>query len=160
MGKLCDRDNLAKLRVMIVDDDADHRWLTDDALKQTDCVSIIQQADCAQEAIAALTGENISDFRDKPDLLFLDIEMPGMDGIALLEQIKSDPDLRDISVIIVSGRIQTSRQIQDALDLGADGVIEKTIDITKMMQDLQESIEQHAQRKINRLRFRRETDNG
>ncbi len=47
--------------------------------------------------------ENISD--DPPDLILLDIVMPGMDGYQVLEELKIDPKLREIPVIVISAMI-------------------------------------------------------
>jgi PleD family two-component response regulator len=56
-----------------------------------------------------------------PDLVLLDVMLPGISGIEVCRQIKSDENLKDIFVILASG-IQVSSELQaDGLDIGADG---------------------------------------
>lgn len=150
MGKLCNRP--LQLRVMVVDDDEDHRWLVSDALLQAESTCLVQQASSAEEAIAILTGrDNFADVA-QPDILFLDVEMPGMGGISLLERIKSDPDLRDITVVIVSGNGNAHKK-QEALRRGADDFIEKSKDIYEMMQHMQDSVRRQIKLKNSQQRI-------
>jgi CheY-like chemotaxis protein len=52
-------------------------------------------------------------------LIYLDIEMPGMDGQSVLKTIKVDPDLRDIPVVMMTG-LCDERQMRMAADAGAN----------------------------------------
>jgi len=60
----------------------------------------------------------------KPDLILLDINMPGMDGVDFLRIIKSNDKLKRVPVLLISGIIQVEK-ITAGLDLGAVGYIEK-----------------------------------
>ena len=63
---------------------------------------------------------------DRPDLILLDVIMPGMSGIDVLQRLRSNPTTRDIPVIIISA--DTSEQSQlDGLDLGADDYLTKPV---------------------------------
>jgi CheY-like chemotaxis protein len=55
----------------------------------------------------------------RPGLIYLDIEMPGMDGQSVLKAIKADPDLRDIPVVMMTG-VSDERQMRMAAKAGAN----------------------------------------
>ena len=140
-SKLC--DETAKLSVMVVDDDADHLWLAGEAMADSRIVREIYQATTAEEAletIAAPAGRG----RAVPDVMFLDIEMPGMGGMGLLEKIKSDPQLRHITVIVVSGHSEIDLCRAEALKKGADDFVEKSMDVLEMTRNLQQTLRRCA----------------
>ncbi len=62
--------------------------------------------------------------REVPDLIFLDIILPGMDGFAALRQIRRDPSLRGVPVIMISGNEQATEQFY-AQRIGADDFMKK-----------------------------------
>src|SRR4249920_1206636 len=64
--------------------------------------------------------------REPFDLLLLDIEMPEMDGFAVLEQLKADPQLRDLPVIVTSS-LEGLDNIVRCIDLGAEDYLPKPI---------------------------------
>ncbi len=132
------------LNVLLVDDDSDHRWLTRDAIGLTDRLCCIHEAASAEEALAMLTGAEGRCERLNPDVIYLDVEMPGMGGLVLLSRIKSDPRLRGIMVVMVTGSRETSRQQQEAIRNGADGFIRKTKNTSEMMQALRAPVEQYS----------------
>jgi CheY-like chemotaxis protein len=55
----------------------------------------------------------------RPGLIFLDIEMPGMDGLATLRKIKATPHLRDIPVVMMTG-VCGEEEMRTAAELGAN----------------------------------------
>jgi len=64
----------------------------------------------------------------QPDLILLDIEMPGMDGFEVCRRLKADPASRDIPVIFVTAHIGDEAQMR-GLDLGAVDFISKPINV-------------------------------
>lgn len=63
----------------------------------------------------------------KPDLLLLDVMMPGMDGPTTLAALRKDPSTKDTPVIFMTAKVQPS-EIQNYRDLGALDVIAKPFD--------------------------------
>ena len=94
-------------KVLIVDDDADIR---------TFASSVIENSGYTPE-IAVNGEEAIEKIRkDKPDLIILDVLMPKESGIKMYREVKTDPKLSDIPVIILSGIAQrTFTRSQKAL---------------------------------------------
>jgi class 3 adenylate cyclase len=64
---------------------------------------------------------------DRPDLVLLDVEMPGLDGIEVLERLKGDPQLRLVPVIMISG-IEDSESIVRCIEAGAEDFLPKPFD--------------------------------
>lgn len=76
--------------------------------------------------------------RDKPDVMLLDIKMPGKDGLEVLREVKRrKPDVR---VIMVTA-LETSEKIEQAMRLGADNYITKPLSLDYLEQDVREKIE-------------------
>lgn len=71
-------------------------------------------------------GEQLIDSlkNEKPDLIILDIMMPGLDGISILKMMKNDEKLKDIKVIMLTALSKES-DIVSCLDIGADDYITK-----------------------------------
>jgi CheY-like chemotaxis protein len=62
----------------------------------------------------------------KPQVVLLDIQMPVMNGLDVLKEIKSDPKLKDIAVIMVSA-YTSAEDIEQSMNLGASGFIKKPV---------------------------------
>lgn len=74
---------------------------------------------------------------DKPDLILLDIVMEEMDGIECCRRIKSDPNARDIPVIMVTTRGEPE-SVNDAFRAGCDDYITKPIDKLELLTKIRE----------------------
>jgi two-component system, chemotaxis family, sensor kinase CheA len=103
-------------RILVVDDALTVRELQRSILERAD-FSVRVAADGLQAL--SLLGEEPS------DLVLTDIEMPHMDGFALTEAIRSDGELANIPVLILSSR-SDEKDRQRGLDVGADGYIVKS----------------------------------
>ena len=65
--------------------------------------------------------------RDRPDLIMLDVMMPGMDGPNTMKAMRGLPELKDIPVVLVTARVRPS-EVDEYLAMGACGVIAKPFD--------------------------------
>jgi CheY-like chemotaxis protein len=117
-----------KPKVLIVDDEP----LNIDYLEQ-------ELEDGNYQLITALNGREALDKiqREPPDLILLDLNMPVLDGFAVLSQIKADNDLRSIPVIIVSAA-NDSRSIVKGIKQGADDYLTKPVDADLLLQKVKE----------------------
>ncbi len=104
-------------RVLIVDDRPANVELLTEMLEGYD----IQSALSGQEALDRLSK------RPYPDLILLDVMMPGMDGYEVVRQIKSRDEIRDIPVIMVTALDEKQAKLR-SLDAGAEEFISKPID--------------------------------
>lgn len=76
----------------------------------------------------------------KPDLILLDIEMPGMDGFAVCEKLKQDAELRQIPVIILTAT-QDTKLNERAFKAGAEITILKSVSGERLLNMLRIALE-------------------
>ena len=107
-----------KTKILLVDDNPDILFATARILKSAGYE--VLEASSAKECWKAL-GAN------RPDLLLLDVVLPDADGRELCAQLKKDPDLAGIFVVLLSGTKTSSNDQVEGLDLGADGYIARPI---------------------------------
>ena len=74
-----------------------------------------------------------------PDLIFMDVSIPGMDGIRATAEIKRDPATRDIPVVIVTAHPYGSVG-KRAMDAGCDGWLNKPCDPRRLLQEVQRRV--------------------
>ena len=76
--------------------------------------------------LSALSGEEgIQEARkSRPDLIILDVEMPGLDGIATCARLKKDPNLKDIPIVILTATLDPQLNLR-AFKAGAEATILK-----------------------------------
>ena len=67
----------------------------------------------------------------RPDLILLDVMMPGQDGFAVCREIKSNPETRLIPVVLITGLSEKSDRIQ-GIEAGADDFLSKPIDVSEL----------------------------
>ena len=102
--------------IMIVDDDANMRLLIEMALRRNDDYRILG-CSSGEEALKTIKDE-------KPDLVLLDVMMPGMNGFEVCKALKSSPETKFISVIIISALRDVNDKVK-GMDFGADDYIVK-----------------------------------
>ena len=107
------------ITVLLVDDDPDCRMLVRDAIAESRACSGIHEAANAEQGLQFLRRQGPFGKAPRPGLIFLDIEMPGMTGIEMLKQIKADPALRDITVVMMTG-VNDDDQLRAAAAAGAN----------------------------------------
>src|SRR5690606_20256999 len=101
--------------MLVIDDSATIVALLSRMLRQND-YHVLEAGDAEQGLEIART--------QAPELIFLDIVLPGMDGFAALRQLRRDPYTRDIPVIMISGNEQATEQFY-VHRIGADDFMKK-----------------------------------
>lgn len=124
--------------IFLIDDDADDREIFADLIETDHPSIVLLQAVNGTDAFEKLRSENFT----KPDLIFLDLNMPVMDGRTFLELIKKDPDFNDIPVIIYT---TSSSEIDKkfAEENGASHFLTKQYSMNLQRKDIQTVLEKY-----------------
>src|SRR5262245_542548 len=107
--------------ILIVDDNEDNRY-TLQLMLESDAHERITCAAGGNEAIALIAKEKFS-------LVLLDLMMPDLNGDEVLKTIKSDPDQRDIPVVMISADTNADK-VSQCIELGADDYLPKPFNPT------------------------------
>ena len=105
--------------ILLVDDDPDCRLLIRDAIAQCKVSNDVHEVTNGQEALEFLHRRGKFANAPTPGLIFLDLEMPVMDGLTALKQIKAAPSLRQIPIVMMTG-VCDERQMEQAASAGAN----------------------------------------
>ena len=105
-------------KILIVEDDKDTRQLLKIRLESQGYETAF-----AADAVGAISAAR----EERPDLILLDMGLPGGDGVVVMERLKAFPALESIPVIVVSARDPGSTSAR-AADAGAEAYIQKPID--------------------------------
>ena len=110
---------LAGYRILVVDDDEDTR---------TYLLAVL--ADAGAQICEAGDGDEAIDVagREHPDLITLDLSMPGKDGVVALCELRETPELEEIPVCIITGHPEFRRVIYDRPTRPPEGYMNKPVD--------------------------------
>ena len=117
-GITISRDN-DPITILLVDDDPDCRMLIRDAISDCKVGNKVYEACNGAEALDYLYQRGRFQGVPRPGLVYLDIEMPGMDGQETLRQIRSNPEFREIPVVMMTG-VSEEQQMKLAAANGAN----------------------------------------
>ena len=110
-------------RILIADDNPDNRDILEARLSAQGYASLI-----ARDGIEALEiGRN-----ERPDLILLDVMMPGMDGVEVCRRLKTDASLPFMPIVMVTAKT-SSQDVVAALEAGADEYLAKPVDHAALM---------------------------
>ena len=88
--------------------------------------------------LASNGQEGLEMARDKkPDLIFLDVMMPGIDGIEVLKSIRADKELKNIPVIMLTA-VQTEKARAETLRLNVEGYLNKPLEMEVLLGKIDE----------------------
>lgn len=113
--------------ILLVEDNPGDVLLTQEAFADAHIDNPIHVVDSGEEAIAYLRKQGDFAAAITPDLVLLDLNMPGKDGREVLAEIKGDSALKNIPIVVVTSSI-AERDVADIYDLHANGYIQKPID--------------------------------
>jgi len=120
------------IEVLLVEDNPGDVRLTREALKEGKVHNNLSVAPDGVEALAFLRRQGRYADAPRPDLILLDLNLPKKDGREVLEEIKSDPALRSIPVVILTTS-EAERDIARAYDLHANCYITKPVDLDQFI---------------------------
>lgn len=122
-----------KERVLVIDDEQSYR----NAIRRV-LFSEGYQLDFAADGFQA----GVKIVSAKPDLITLDLSMPGLDGFEVLRFIRQQPELVAVKILVISGLAQT--ELEKAKVLGADAVLGKPFDNQQLLQQVQHLLQSGA----------------
>ncbi|HET7392319.1 MAG TPA: response regulator [Candidatus Binatia bacterium] len=120
------------IQVLLVEDNPGDVRLTKEALKEGKLLNQLTVVGDGVEALSFLRKEGIYADALQPELILLDLNLPKKDGREVLAEIKADPNLRRIPVVVLT----TSSSEEDILkiyDLHANCYITKPVDLEQFM---------------------------
>jgi CheY-like chemotaxis protein len=128
-----------QITLLLVEDNPGDARLTQEALKDINHRMKVQHVNDGVEALAFLQKEEPYANVPRPDLILLDLNMPRMNGLELLEKVKGDKSLKQIPVLILTIS-EAEEDISGAYDLNANCYINKPVDLGQFT-DIAEAIE-------------------
>jgi len=112
--------------ILMAEDDADDRLLAKDALSECGIAEDVQFVENGEELLDYLQRRGKFTESPRPSLILLDLNMPRKDGREVLQEIKSNPRLRRIPVVVLTTS-NADTDIERAYDLGANSFICKPV---------------------------------
>jgi len=120
------------IEILLVEDNPGDARLTIEAMREAKMRNRIHVVEDGVEAMAFLRRQGSFGEAPRPDLILLDLNLPRKDGREVLAEVKADPDLKRIPVVILT----TSRAEEDvmrAYDLHANCYVTKPVDLAQFM---------------------------
>jgi CheY-like chemotaxis protein len=116
---------LKTIRVLVAEDNDDHRFLTMHALKQfTDVTIDVEGVKDGQETLDFIYRRGPFHDRARPHLLILDLKMPRLGGLEVLQQLKSDPATATIPIVVLTSS-DTGSDVDAAYEKGTNSYMIK-----------------------------------
>lgn len=129
-------ENSTPLHIFIIDDDVDDQELLIEAFTEIDSCLKFSTAVNGREGMNML----IEGIVQKPDLIIVDMNMPMINGKQFLEEIKNDPLLKELTVIICSTSAN-DKDIKETLELGAAQYFQKPSSYVALIKELSSILE-------------------
>jgi twitching motility two-component system response regulator PilH len=128
---------LSGRRVLVVDDEPDALTFISTVLE-----------DNGADTLHATNGADALDLarRERPDLITLDLSMPGKSGIAVFRELRSDQDLMEIPICIITGRPEMRELIYQNQARRPEGYIEKPLDEESLLRNVRKILRVGHQR--------------
>ncbi|ACY17135.1 response regulator [Haliangium ochraceum] len=116
------------IEILLVEDNPADVDLTQETLSYAKIRNRLQVVHDGEQALAYLRREGEYAEAVRPDLILLDLNLPRKDGREVLAELKADPDLRTIPVVVLTSS-DTERDVVRSYDLGANCYVTKPVDL-------------------------------
>jgi two-component system, OmpR family, response regulator MtrA len=110
-------------RVLVVDDEP--------TIRQLLAINLLAEGIHVASVPDGLAARQAA-FADPPDLIILDVMMPGLDGLELLRELRGDPRTADVSVVLLTART-TDAEVWAGWAAGADYYLTKPFDVDELL---------------------------
>jgi CheY-like chemotaxis protein len=121
------------VQILLVEDNPGDVRLTREALKEAKVRNRMDSVGDGVEAMAYLRRQGAHAKAPRPDVILLDLNLPKKSGLEVLREVKGDPDLKRIPIVVVT----TSKAEQDIVrsyDLHANCYVTKPVDLAQFME--------------------------
>lgn len=128
------------IEILFAEDSEDDAMLTMRALKKSGLDNKLHHVKDGAEALDFMYCRGVyasRNIKEHPKLILLDLKMPKVSGMEVLEKIKSDPNIKSIPVVILTSS-QEDPDIKKCYDLGANSYIVKPVDSDKFFKSIKE----------------------
>ncbi len=128
--------NLNSIEILLIEDSPSDAHLTIQSLQQAKITNTLHWVEEGEAAMDFLHQRGNYANETRPDLILLDLNLPGMDGREVLAEVKADPELKRIPVVVLT----TSSNEADVLrsyDLHANCYVTKPFDVQQFIQVVQ-----------------------
>lgn len=129
--------------ILIVDDSEDDFETVERALKKLEYKEKIHRCVSGQDALDYLYAEGKYQENQAvttPDLLFLDLNMPGMDGKEILRKLRQDPEYKKLPVIIFTNS-DYPKDIEECYQLGANSYVKKPVTFEGFKESIKNTVD-------------------
>lgn len=118
------------INILLVEDNPGDVELTEDALRRSKVTTRVSVVTDGEDAMNFLRRQASYQEETMPDLVLLDLNLPRKDGMEVLREMKQDPALKHIPVVILTTS-EAERDILASYELGANCFISKPVDLTE-----------------------------
>ena len=125
----------SQLEVLLIEDDPEDVDLTQEALERSKVMVQLNVVNDGEEALAYLRRQGQYQERSHPDLIWLDLNLPGMSGQEILREIRSDDSIKHIPIVVLTTS-DADEDILKSYQLGANCYVQKPIGIREFQQML------------------------
>jgi two-component system, chemotaxis family, response regulator Rcp1 len=122
---------LEPVEILLVEDHPGDVRLTREALQDSKVWNRLRVATTGFEALAILRRQPGYEAAPRPDLILLDLHLPGLSGVEVLDAVREDPELSSIPVVVVTASRADRERV---LRLGANAYITKPVDVRQLAQ--------------------------
>lgn len=134
------------MKIVLVDDDEDDRLFFSDALQEITIATELTEFQNGKELLDYLSQE----ITEHPQLIFLDLNMPVMDGFECLREIRKNPELKDLVVAIYSTS-SSEKDIEETFVNGANIYINKPNRFEELKKTIAQVVKRNWQYRENKM---------
>ena len=129
---IAQHEQVQPAEILLVEDNPGDVRLVQEALRESKIINRVYAVSDGQEALAFLRKQGCYANATRPDMILLDLNLPRKDGREVLSEIKADPDLRRIPVVIVTSS-KAEEDILRSYNHHANCYITKPLDLDKFV---------------------------
>ncbi len=122
----------APIEILLVEDNPGDVRLTQEAVREAKIRNTLNVVNDGEQAIAYVRRQGEFADRPRPDLILLDLNLPRKDGREVLQDLKCDPDLHRIPVVVLTSS-EAEQDILRTYDLYANAYVTKPVDLEQFM---------------------------